>query len=83
MHSLRVLSAGILLGSFIWVGALQAQQIVSSAVDIKGRRYFRALPESWKLFGPRRVQPAWIADLIKYHAPEYPAFDLEHHHEGD
>jgi len=83
MHSLRVLSACILLGSFVLVGALQAQQIVSSAVDIKDQRHFRALPEPWKLFGPRRLQPAWIADILKYHAPEYPTFDLEHHHEGD
>jgi TonB family protein len=67
----------------IWVGALPAQQIVSSAVDVKGQHYSATVTEPWKLFGPRRRQPAWIADLIKYHAPEYPTFDLEHHHEGD
>jgi TonB family protein len=83
MHSVRVFLACILLGVMFGVGALPAQQIVSSAVDIKGQRYSAAVSEPWKLFGSRRLQPAWIADVIKYHAPEYPAFDLEHHHEGD
>jgi TonB family protein len=83
MHSVRVFSSCILLASHVWLGALSAQQIVSSAVDIKGQRHSAAVPEPWKLFGPRRLQPAWIADLIKYHAPEYPTFDLEHHNEGD
>ena len=83
MHSLRVLLTCTFFGSFVWASALHAQQVESSAVDIKGQRHFSTPPEAWKLFGPRSLQPAWIADRIKYQAPEYPRFDLDHHHEGD
>ena len=63
--------------------SLRAEQIVASAVDIKGQRHFRGQPETWKPFGPRRLQPDWIADLTAYRAPEYSYFDREHHHEGN
>src|SRR6266508_3943969 len=78
MHSRRIASMCVLLSSFACFGTslLGAQQIVSSAVDIRGQRHFgsRDFPG---LYTP------WIADLIAYRHPEYTYEDRARRHKGD
>jgi TonB family protein len=78
MHSRRIASVCVLLSSFACFGTslLGAEQIVSSAVDIRGQRHFgsRDFPG---LYTP------WDADLVVYRLPEYPYEERARRHKGD
>lgn len=78
MHSRRIASACVLLSSIACFGtpSLGAQQIIASAVDIKGQRYLgsRDFPG---------LHEPWIADRIVYRHPEYPYDDRARYHQGD
>jgi hypothetical protein len=67
MHSRRIASVCVLLSSFACFGTLLlgAEEIVSSAIDIRGQRHFgsRDFPG---LYTP------WDADLVVYRLPDYP-----------
>jgi TonB family protein len=64
--------------SFLCIGtsSLNAQQIIASAVDIKGRRHLGSR-DSPGLNAP------WIADHIADRAPEYPYADRAQYHQGE
>ncbi len=72
MQILRVFLASILLSA----SALGAQQIIASAVDIKGQRHLgsRDFPG---------LNEPWIADRVTYRAPEYPYDERAHYRQGD
>ena len=80
MHSRRIASVCVLLSSFACFGTslLGAQQIVSSAVDIRGQR--RSGSRDFPGGGITRLG---IADRIAYRLPEYPYEDRARRHQGD
>ena len=76
MH-FRHIALFVLLGSLACFGRLHAQQIVASAVDIKGQRHLgsRDFPG---------LQEPWIADRIVYLPhPKYSYEDRLRRHQGN
>jgi TonB family protein len=78
MHPRRIASLCVLLSSFACFGtaSLGAQQIIASAVDIKGQRHLgsRDFPG---------LHTPWIADRTAYRHPDYPYEDRSRNHQGD
>src|SRR6266436_821495 len=75
MHS-RHIALSVLLGSLACFGTLHAQQLVASAVDIKGQRHLG----SRDFLG---LHEPWIADCIVYGHPKYSYEDRLRRHQGD
>ena len=78
MHSRHIAAVCVVLSTLVYLGiaSASAQQMIASAVDIKGQRHLgsRDFPG---------LREPWIADCIGCRAPQYPYEDRARHRQGD